>query len=47
MPRAKSIELTTDIEPGLPEVFADREKSARIVVNPLVNAIKFSPSGSS
>lgn len=34
-----------DIEPGLPDVLADRDKLSHIVVNLLSNAIKYSPNG--
>jgi len=44
--KAKGIEVTERIEPGLPMVFADREKAGRIILNLAVNAIKFSPKGS-
>jgi signal transduction histidine kinase len=44
--KAKGIEVTEHIEPGLPTVFADKEKAGRIILNLAVNAIKFSPKGS-
>jgi signal transduction histidine kinase len=33
------------IEPGLPHVFADAEKAGRVILNLVINAIKFSPEG--
>jgi PAS domain S-box-containing protein len=35
-----------DVDPGLPQVFADAEKATRVLVNLVVNAIKFSAEGS-
>jgi PAS domain S-box-containing protein len=43
---ANKIQWVEEIEPGLPEVFADAEKAGRVLVNLVVNAIKFSPEGS-
>ena len=40
---AKKITLVEDIAPDLSDVFADKEKAGRILVNIAVNAIKFSP----
>jgi signal transduction histidine kinase len=42
---ANKIILREQIEPGLPHIFADAEKAARVIVNLVVNAIKFSPEG--
>ena len=41
----KGIELQESIEPDLPEVFVDSDKVVRVIVNLVVNAIKFSPKG--
>ncbi len=40
---AKNITLVEDIAPNLSDVYADKEKAGRILVNIAVNAIKFSP----
>lgn len=42
----KSITLCEQIEPGLPDVFVDTQKIGRVLVNLVVNAVKFSPEGS-
>ncbi len=42
----KGIELICRIDPDVPEVLADREKVGRILINLAVNAVKFSPEGS-
>jgi PAS domain S-box-containing protein len=42
---ANQIEVVEDFEADLPEIYADVEKSARVLVNLAVNAIKFSPGG--
>lgn len=42
----KEIEMIERIAPGLPEVFCDAEKAGRVLVNLVVNAVKFSPPGS-
>lgn len=44
--REKSISLTKDIEAGLPSVQADADKAIWVLNNFLVNAIRYSPSGS-
>ncbi|MEM6394170.1 MAG: CHASE domain-containing protein [Planctomycetota bacterium] len=43
--KTRSIELIEDIEPGLPEVFCDLDKAARVLINLTINAIKFSDVG--
>ena len=42
---ANQIELIEDLDADLPDVYADAEKSGRVLVNFAVNAIKFSPPG--
>ncbi len=37
--------LTVEVEPGLPPLYADREKVAHVLANLLGNAIDFTPSG--
>ncbi|KKL23097.1 hypothetical protein LCGC14_2428830, partial [marine sediment metagenome] len=37
--------LQESIEPDLPEVFVDSDKAVRVIINIVVNAIKFSPKG--
>ncbi len=41
----KNIDLETEIEPGLPEMFQDQSKVQQILNNLLSNAIKFTPEG--
>jgi signal transduction histidine kinase len=41
----KNIDLTVDVEPGLPELFQDQAKVQQILSNLLSNAIKFTPEG--
>jgi hypothetical protein len=43
---AKNISLIDEIAPDVDDVFADREKAARALINLAINAIKFSPEGS-
>ncbi|MFN3166914.1 MAG: ATP-binding protein [Phycisphaeraceae bacterium] len=43
--QGKSIAVGFDVEPGLPTVFCDAEKAARVIINLVVNAVKFSPQG--
>lgn len=43
---SKSITIEREIEPNLPRVFVDAEKIGRVAINLVVNAIKFSPEGS-
>jgi len=38
-------EFVVDIEPGLPDVWVDRDKFSQVVGNLLSNAIKYSPNG--
>jgi PAS domain S-box-containing protein len=42
---ANQIEVIEQLDADLPDVYADAEKAARILVNFAVNAIKFSPTG--
>jgi PAS domain S-box-containing protein len=42
---ANQVEVIEDIQTDLPEIYADAEKSGRILINFAVNAIKFSPPG--
>lgn len=42
----KSITIDFEAEPGLPTVFCDIEKAGRVILNLIVNAVKFSPEGS-
>lgn len=44
---ANQIEVIEQLDANLPDVYADAEKAARILVNFAVNAIKFSPTGQS
>ena len=37
----REVELSIDVAPGLPDVFCDREKAGRVIINLAVNAIKF------
>ncbi len=41
----KSISLTSDIEPGLPELVADKRACKQMLINLLSNAIKFTKEG--
>ena len=41
----KKVVLSRQIEAGLPEVYCDAEKIGRVIVNLVVNAIKFTPEG--
>ncbi len=43
---AKKIRVVERIQPNLPQVFADAEKVARVIMNLAVNAVKFSPESS-
>jgi signal transduction histidine kinase len=43
---ASHIEWVEQIDADLPQVFADAEKVTRVLVNLVINAIKFSPEGS-
>jgi PAS domain S-box-containing protein len=38
-------DITTQLDPGLPKVGADRDRVMQVVVNLLSNAVKYSPSG--
>jgi hypothetical protein len=42
---ANQVEVVENIESDLPDIFADAEKSGRVLLNFAVNAIKFSPAG--
>jgi signal transduction histidine kinase len=44
--KSKDIKVAERTRPGLPTVFADKEKAGRVIINLAVNAIKFSPEGS-
>jgi len=44
--KSKNTTLVEDIAPDLSDVFADKEKAGRILINLGVNAIKFSPDNS-
>jgi signal transduction histidine kinase len=41
--RAKGQTVACDVEPGLPEVRADRARVAQVVANLVANAVKFTP----
>lgn len=41
--RAKHIDLTTQVEPNLPAILADKRKLRQILLNLLSNAMKFTP----
>lgn len=43
--RAKSVALTTDIAPGLPELRADRHRLDQVLANLLANALRHTPEG--
>jgi len=43
MATAKNIRIAERLDEALPEVFADAEKAGRVIINLVVNAIKFSP----
>lgn len=43
--REKRIGIKTDLEPGLPALEADREKSVWVLINLLTNAIRHTPEG--
>jgi len=44
--RSSQINLDINIEPGLPDLYCDREKIGRVLINLVVNAMKFSPESS-
>ncbi|MFK7787914.1 MAG: ATP-binding protein, partial [Phycisphaeraceae bacterium] len=41
--QSKSIKVVYEVDDALPEVFADSEKIGRVLINLVINAIKFSP----
>jgi signal transduction histidine kinase len=41
----KSLILSQDVPPGLPQVCADRDKLLQVVINLISNAVKFTPQG--
>ncbi len=41
----RGIQIEMDLQPGMPRVLADQDRSTQILINLLSNAIKFSPSG--
>ena len=41
----KQISLTSEINPGCPDIFADRRQMKQILINLLSNAVKFTPPG--
>ena len=43
----KKIQIIEEIQPDLPAAFVDAEKIERVIINLVINAIKFSPEGSS
>ncbi len=43
--RERNIGLKINVEPGLPEIYADRDRLSRIITNLLTNAVKFSNDG--
>jgi len=45
--RGNGIELTTDAPPDLPQIEGDSWRLARVVMNLVANAIRFTPSGGS
>lgn len=44
--KSKQITIKQNIEPNLPEIFADKEKISRALINLIINAVKFSPENS-
>jgi len=46
MATAKNVRIAERLDEGLPEVFADAEKAGRVIINLVVNAVKFSPEAS-
>lgn len=45
--KEKHIQINVDLQPGLPDVQADQEKTAWVLVNFLSNAVRYSPERSS
>jgi two-component system phosphate regulon sensor histidine kinase PhoR len=41
----RGIEVTSDLEPELPDAHADRDQAVQVLLNLLFNAIKFTPAG--
>ena len=44
--KTKQVTLAQAFDPGLPAVFCDKDMIGRVLINLIVNAIKFSPEGS-
>ena len=42
----KKIQIIEEVQPDLPAAFVDAEKIERVIINLVINAIKFSPEGS-
>lgn len=43
---SKDFRFETDVQPGLPEVRADRDKVVQVLINLISNSVKFTPHGS-
>ncbi len=43
--RAKTIEVSVDVAPDLPQIFADKRKIKQVLINLLSNAVKFTDDG--
>jgi PAS domain S-box-containing protein len=44
---SKGIGITTNVEPGVPRIYADHRRTVQILINLISNAIKFTPQGGS